>query len=103
MRASREPHLKTIAEFWTSVVLMSGAYLGRPMSKHVDPGIDARHFNCWLSLWEETAGEVCSAGAAERFIALARRIGESMELGVAGRRGVLPLKGERLPAKGRAS
>ena len=37
---------------------MSGPYLGQPMSKHVDPGIDARHFNCWLSLWEETAGEV---------------------------------------------
>jgi len=92
-----EPHLKTICDFWTSIALMSGAYHGQPMSKHLDLEIDARHFDRWLALWETTARQTCPAPAADRFVALARRVGESLELGIAGRRGILLLKGERLP------
>ena len=92
-----EPHLQTIADFWTTIALMSGAYRGQPMSKHTDLPIDARHFDRWLALWSETARELCPAPAAERFIALAQRVGESLELGVADRRGVLLLQGQRLP------
>jgi hemoglobin len=94
-----EPHLQTITDFWTSIALMSGAYHGQPMSKHIDLEIDARHFDRWLALWEATARELCPEPAADRFVALARRVGESLELGVAGRRGVLLLKGERLPQR----
>jgi hemoglobin len=92
-----EPHLRTITDFWTSITLMSGAYHGQPMSKHLDLEIDARHFDRWLALWEETARELCPEPAAERFVALSRRVGESLELGIAGKRGLLLLKGERLP------
>jgi len=92
-----EPHLRTISDFWTSVALMSGAYHGQPMSKHIGLEIDASHFDRWLALWEETARELCPASAAERFIALSRRVGESLELGIAGKRGILLLKGDRLP------
>ena len=92
-----EPHLETISDFWTSIALMSGAYHGQPMSKHIDLEIDARHFDRWLALWAETACALCPEPAAERFIALSRRVGESLELGIAGRRGILLLKGKRLP------
>jgi hemoglobin len=92
-----EPHLKTIADFWESVALKRGAYHGQPMSKHVDLDIDATHFDRWLALWEETARDLCPEAAADRFVGLARRVGESLELGMAGKRGILPVKGERLP------
>jgi hemoglobin len=92
-----EPHLRTICDFWTSITLSSGAYRGQPMSKHIDLEVDATHFERWLALWEETARELCPEPAAERFIALSRRVGESLELGIAGKRGVLLLKGDRLP------
>jgi hemoglobin len=65
------------------------------MAKHMPLAVDARHFDRWLALFEETAREVCHPAAAERFIERARRVAESLELGVASANGVLLGKGER--------
>jgi hemoglobin len=89
------PHLDQMKLFWSSVALMSGAYHGRPMPKHLPLPVDARHFDRWLELFEATARDLCPPGAADHFIERARRIAESLELGVAGANGVLLGKGER--------
>jgi hemoglobin len=89
------PHLEQMRLFWSSVALMSGVYHGRPMPKHLPLPVDARHFDRWLELFEATAAEVCPPAAAAHFIERARRIAESLELGVAGANGVLLRKGER--------
>jgi len=89
------PHLEQMRLFWSSVALMSGAYHGRPMPKHLPLPVDARHFDRWLELFEATARDLCPPAAAEHFIERARRIAESLELGVAGANGVLLGKGER--------
>jgi hemoglobin len=81
--------------FWSSVALMSGVYHGRPMPKHLPLPVDARHFDRWLELFEATARELCPPAAADHFIERARRIAESLELGIAGSNGVLLGKGER--------
>lgn len=94
--ADWEPHLKRMFAFWSSVTLLSGAYHGQPMQKHLPLPIDAGHFDRWLALFEETAHEICPPAAAAHFIDRARRIAESLELGIAGARGVLLRKGERL-------
>jgi hemoglobin len=91
-----EPHLKRMCTFWSSVALMSGVYSGRPMEKHLPLPVDARHFDRWLALFEETANEVCPPAAAEHFIERAHRVAESLELGIAGAHRVLLMKGERL-------
>ena len=57
---------------------------------------DAAHFDRWLALFEETAHEICPPTAAAHFIERARNIASSLELGIAGRHGILLLKGERL-------
>ncbi|HEY3798141.1 MAG TPA: group III truncated hemoglobin [Caulobacteraceae bacterium] len=93
-----EPHLQQMFAFWSSVALMTGRYHGQPMARHAPLGIDARHFDRWLAVFAETAREVCPPAAADHFVALSRRIGESLELGLAAGRGVLLAKGERLPA-----
>jgi hemoglobin len=85
--------------FWSSVALMSGRYHGSPMTKHLPLPIDAAHFDRWLALFEETAREVCPPNAQAHFIERARRIAESLELGVAGSQGVLLKSGERLRPK----
>lgn len=90
-----EPHLARICAFWSSVALLSGRYHGQPMEKHLPLSIDAEHFDRWLALFEETAREVCPPAAAEHFIERARRIAESLELGIAGGSGVLLMKGQR--------
>ena len=89
------PHLEQMRLFWSSVALMSGAYHGRPMPKHLPLPVDARHFDRWLELFEATARDLCPPAAADHFIERARRIAESLELGIAGSNGVLLGKGER--------
>jgi len=91
-----EPHLQRMCAFWSSVALMSGVYHGRPMEKHLPLPVDARHFDRWLALFDETAHEVCPPAAAAHFIERAHRVAESLELGIAGKVGVLLMKGERL-------
>ena len=90
-----EPHLERMCAFWSSVALMSGRYHGSPMARHMPLPIDAGHFDRWLALFEETAREICPPEAEAHFVERARRIAESLELGVAGRHGVLLKTGER--------
>jgi hemoglobin len=93
--ADWQPHLLRICAFWSSVALMSGRYHGTPMAKHAPLPVDAEHFDRWLELFEEAAGEVCPPAAAAHFVELARRIGASLELGIAGGQGVMLAPGER--------
>ena len=90
------PHLQRMCAFWSSVVLMSGRYHGRPMEKHLPLPVDSRHFDHWLALFAETAEEVCPPVAAAHFIERAHRIAASLELNIAIDHGVFLAKGERL-------
>ncbi|MDE2579770.1 MAG: group III truncated hemoglobin [Hyphomicrobiales bacterium] len=90
-----EPHLQNMFAFWSSVALASGAYHGRPMEKHVFLPVDAAHFDRWLQLFEATARELCPPAAADHFIDRARRVAESLELGMAQVAGVTLKPGER--------
>lgn len=86
-----DPHLERMCDFWSSVLLMSGRYHGRPMPMHAAiPGIAPEHFERWLSLFRETASEVCPPDAAALFVAKAELIGESLLIGIAVSRGQLP-------------
>ncbi|WP_426025137.1 group III truncated hemoglobin [Brevundimonas sp. TSRC1-1] len=89
------PHLGQMKLFWSSVALSTGVYQGRPMPKHLPLPIDARHFDRWLEVFAETARDLCPPVAADHFIERARRIAESLELGVATASGVMLAKGER--------
>ena len=94
-----EPHLQQMFAFWSSVALMTGRYHGQPMRKHLPLPVDARHFDRWLALFEATARDLCSPKAAAHFIERARRIAESLELGIANAHGVLLGRGERFQLK----
>ncbi len=94
-----EPHLKRMCAFWSSVVLLTGRYSGQPMRMHAPLPVDARHFDHWLGLFQETAEAVCPPEAAAHFVFRAKKIAESLELGIASSRGVMLRRGERhLPA-----
>lgn len=91
-----EPHLQRMFAFWSSVALQTGRYHGRPMQKHAPLPVDARHFDRWLQLFEETARELCAPPAADLFIERAHNIAASLEMGVALHNDVLLQPGERL-------
>lgn len=98
-----EPHLQRMCAFWSSIALMSGRYQGQPLRMHLPLPIDARYFDRWLALFEATAREICPPQAAEFFVDRARRIAQSLELGIAASRGIMLGKGDRLEPAADAS
>ena len=94
-----EPHLQRMFAFWSSVTLMSGVYHGRPMQAHMNLPVDARHFDRWLELFAETAGQHCPPAAARHFIERAANIAMSLEMGIATVNGVRLAPGERFRDK----
>ena len=86
-----DEHLAKLCDFWSSVLLMTGRFKGSPMRAHAAvPDIAPAHFVRWLELFEATARELCPPAAADLFVAKARMIGQSLQLGLAASRGELP-------------
>lgn len=80
-----EPHLKTMVSFWSSVMNTTGRYKGQPVPKHVAlTGVEQEHFDQWLTLFEDTAIEICGAGYAAMFMVRAKRIAQSLKFAMFG-------------------
>jgi hemoglobin len=77
-------HLEKLKAFWSSVMLTSGRYKGQPMLAHVrhNQAMTPENFACWLQLWSETTSELLSPAAAAACQQRARRIAESLQLGI---------------------
>ncbi|WP_291007671.1 group III truncated hemoglobin [Ferrovibrio sp.] len=94
------PHLAKMVDFWSSVLLATGRYDGRPMPAHIKldiaerdsrhEAIDEAHFQHWLRLFEATVTELCPAPAAALFMDRARRIAASFVMGIRFHRGETP-------------
>jgi hemoglobin len=82
-------HLAKLCDFWSSVVLRTQRFTGRPMRAHLLLGdaIQSHHFDRWLDLFEQTARDVLPDGAVPVFIQRARQIADSFEFGIANQRG----------------
>jgi hemoglobin len=81
-------HLATIADFWSSMLLGSGRYGGRPMPKHMAiPELSDAHFMRWLALFRRTVDDLCPPEIAAVFIERSERIGNSFRMNIAMRRG----------------
>ncbi len=88
-------HLDRLQAFWSSVMLGSGRYKGRPLPAHAKHGdsIRADSFERWLALWKESTEELLSPPAAAAMQEKAARIAESLSLGIAFARGEMKLAG----------
>jgi hemoglobin len=98
-------HIDTIVDFWSSMLLGTGRYTGRPLRKHlVIPELEDRHFRRWLALFRHTAERVCNADAAAVLVERSERVGNSFRMNVAMHRGedmihMKPLEREHFPAR----
>lgn len=90
-----EAHFGRMRAFWSSVALMSGRYHGQPMTVHLPLPIDTPHFDRWLEIFAATARDVCPAPAAAHFLERAHRIADSLELGIAFKKGEIRPKRAR--------
>jgi hemoglobin len=81
VRGRWEPHLETMRNFWSSVMLTSGRYKGAPVPAHLRvKGIEPQMFDRWLRLFGETCDELFENEVAEVFRTKAARIAESLRL-----------------------
>lgn len=90
-----ELHIRRMCAFWSSVALMSGHYHGQPMAVHLPLPIDTPYFDRWLEIFAATARGVCPPAAADHFLDRAYRIADSLELGIAFRKGEIRPKRTR--------
>jgi hemoglobin len=77
-----DAHKVLMTSFWATVALRSGHYRGNPLAKHQPLPIGTGHFQRWLALWRETAGEVLDAESATLMTGYAERIGYGMRVGM---------------------
>ena len=80
-----DEHLAMLQAFWSSVMLTSGRYKGRPLPAHVKhaPAMTEERFARWLALWRETVEALFEPAPAAALVEKAERIGESLRLGIA--------------------
>ena len=78
-----DAHLPKMYDFWSSVMLTTRRYKGNPMAAHMKlPPFPPERFQRWLELFGETARELCTPELAAQFEMKARRIAESLKLGL---------------------
>ena len=77
-------HLDKLQAFWSSVMLTSGRYKGRPLPAHIRhaDAITPASFGRWLSLWREATEEAMPARTAAALQDKAARIAESLSPGI---------------------
>ncbi len=72
-------HLPKMYDFWSTVILYTGRYAGRPLETHERlPGLNQDHFDHWVSLWERTVSVVIAPATQSLFTLSARRMAASM-------------------------
>ncbi len=85
-------HLKKMCDFWSSITRLTSRFKGRPMQKHARiTDIRVEDFAIWLSLFHETAHQVCPPDIAAIFIEKAEMIAESFKLGLFYRPNAIPV------------
>lgn len=72
-------HLPKMYDFWSTVVLRTGRYAGRPIEAHERiPGLTASHFDRWLTLWKAAVERTIPPDSRHTFIWAAERMASSM-------------------------
>ncbi len=77
-------HMSHISDFWGSIFLKNKSFSGNPMQKHLAiDGLTPSHFERWLSLFRISADQTLSVEKADMVHAMATRIAQSLQMGLA--------------------
>lgn len=72
---SWDKHLDIMYNFWGSMVFKEAKYSGKPFDKHLPLPIESKHFDRWLSLFNENMDAQFEGANAELFKERAKSIG----------------------------
>jgi len=72
-------HLAKMCDFWSTIILKSGRYSGRPVLAHQKIAeLSPANFERWLGLWSDVVDAELPAAARAPFKTAARRMARSM-------------------------
>lgn len=75
-----EPHLEKMTEFWSSVILKTANYQGRPVPAHLKlADVTEEDFRTWLGIFAQTTGDLCTEDVAAVFNEKAETIARSLQ------------------------
>lgn len=81
-----DTHLARMVDFWSNVMLGVKGFQGNVFGKHMAlQGVQARHFERWLALFEATVDRLFEGAVADEFKIVARRIAHSLQYGFFGK------------------
>ena len=77
-----DQHLQRMCDFWSTLLLYSRKYNADPMEKHMPLPLERKHFERWLSLFNDTITQLFEgavANEAKRRAANIARVMQSMK------------------------
>ncbi|WP_044510276.1 group III truncated hemoglobin [Hymenobacter sp. DG25B] len=86
-----EKHLPIMYDFWSSLLLGTSRYRGRPFPKHLVLPIDSKHFRRWLTLFTENVDAHFAGPVADDAIRKAGNIATIFEYRMAQARNPLQI------------
>ncbi len=72
-------HLELIGSFWARATGGPSSYSGGMPAKHLNLGIEPRHFAAWLQLWSFNCTAQLKQPEAQEMISLAQEIGKRLK------------------------
>ncbi len=60
-----QPHLNKMYAFWNAALFAEPGFKGNPFAKHAPLKIEAKHFERWLQLFDETINQYFKGEMAE--------------------------------------
>ncbi len=73
-------HIEKIAGFWSGLTGGPSVYGGGFAWKHMSLGLEERHFQAWLGLWEHNCRAHLGELEAEQMVALANNIARRLKV-----------------------
>lgn len=74
-----EFHLTRMIDFWSSALLRTGRYSGRPVERHrLIQELSEGHFGRWIELFEATVRDLCPPRQADAFLVRAQRMRDGL-------------------------
>ena len=77
-----EPHIKTVADFWSGVVYGTGRYQGNAYAPHMKLKFEPEAFDHWLAAFESAATDELAPPDAQTAIRVARHMAGSFKAGL---------------------
>ncbi len=77
-----EPHIKSVADFWSGVVHGTERYQGNAFAPHLKLKFEADAFDHWIATFESAANDALAREDAAKAIRIARHMADSFKAGL---------------------